>query len=119
AAPTIQKIGPAAGTQPAPLSAKGTSNAVLTIKRPEGSAPAPAQAPSVAAPPPPKISISNTVAPPPAMHKPAGAPAPAPAVQRLAASIPQLQEAPPLPKDVSQFSHVHHYLEYARNVGAS
>ena len=148
AIPTIQKIGPAAGSGgpaiggaggggggvqkigpavPAgqPLSSKGNSNAVLTIRRGDGSqpapagagmataqtAPAPAAAPNVAAPAP-RISISNTGSPPSAMLKAVGAPA----IQRIGAAA---QDAPPMPKDVAQFSHVHHYLEYARTMGAS
>lgn len=121
AAPTVQKIGPAAGTGPSIPSAQGSPSPVLKIRNNSAAASSPAAPPS--APPPqiaPKIQLTGagtsgghgaTAAHTSGAH--------VPQVQRVNTPHVHMVEAPPTPRDVAQYSHVHHYLEYARNIGAS
>ncbi len=122
AAPTIQKIGPAAGTTPSIPSAQGTPNPILKI-RSSASTSNPTAAATSSAPPqsaPPQIAPKIQLTGAGTGHPTVSHAAPPPQVQR-ASGTPHVQvtQAPPTPRDVAQYSHVHHYLEYARNIGAS
>jgi twitching motility protein PilT len=110
AAPSVQKIGPAAGGAPKinPVSS-GQFGQGQQLRIPSSTPKVEPQKPvpsaSSSAPTIQKIGPSATTA--------------APQIQRISAASAHMQEAPPTPKDVSQYSHVHHYLEYARKIGAS
>ena len=117
-APSIQKIGPAAGGATAPK-----TNPVSSGQFGQGQQlRIPSSTPKID---PPKTGPSVSGAAPsvqkigPSAHAPSSAPSAAPQIQRIGSPSTQMQEAPPTPKDVSQYNHVHHYLEYARNIGAS
>jgi twitching motility protein PilT len=128
-APQIQRIGaagsgsamPPAQKQAAPPPAPSTQG-ILKIRNNSAAAPTPApMAPSAPAPGPAPQRISLNTNPAPSVAAPAPAAAPTVAASRpmVNMSAHPTVAATPMPKDVNQFNHVHHYLEYARSIGAS
>jgi twitching motility protein PilT len=116
----VQRIGAAQPSAPAPNNAN-----ILKIRNnsaaaaPAAPAAPPQMAPSAPAPQPQRISLSNSPSPAPQAQQQRVVAAPEPAPRVTPRVQHQIVPATPMPRDLNQFNHIHHYLEYARSTGAS